>query len=67
MWQVTVFCSGCAEESEVVVENLDQAEREACQCGYSFVVLSVASFEPVYAEDGEVVALAPRGGLSLAA
>jgi hypothetical protein len=67
MWQVTVFCSGCAEESEVVVENLDHVEHEACECGYSFVVVSVASFEPVYAEDGEVVALAPRGDLSLAA
>jgi hypothetical protein len=67
MWQVTVFCSGCAEESEVVVEDLDQVEREACECGYSFVVLSVASFEPVYAEEGELVELAPRRNLSLAA
>jgi hypothetical protein len=67
MWHVTVFCSGCAEESEVVVENLDDVEREACECGYSFVVLSVANFEPVYAEDGELVALAPPGDLPLAA
>jgi hypothetical protein len=67
MWQVTVFCSDCAEESEFVVENLDHVEREACGCGYSFVVLSVASFEPVYAEDGELVELSPRSDLSLAA
>jgi hypothetical protein len=67
MWQVTVFCSGCAEESELVVENLDHVEREACECGYSFVVLSVASFEPVYAEDGELIELSPRRDLSLAA
>ena len=67
MWQVAVLCSGCAEESELVVEDLDDIEREACPCGYSFVALSVASFEPVYAEDGELVELAPRRDLSLAA
>jgi hypothetical protein len=67
MWQVTVHCSACAEESELVVEDLDQVEREACECGYSFVVLSVASFEPVYAEEGELVELAPRRRFSLAA
>jgi hypothetical protein len=31
------------------------------------MVLSVVSFESVYAEDGELVALAPRDDLSLAA
>jgi hypothetical protein len=67
MWQVTVFCSGCAEESELVVEDLDHVEREACECGYSFVVLSVASFEPVHAEEGELVELSPRRDLPLAA
>lgn len=67
MWQVTVLCSGCAEESEVVVGDLDDVEREVCPCGYSFVALSVASFEPVYAEDGELVELSPRSDLSLAA
>lgn len=67
MWQVAVLCSGCAEESEVVVEDLDHLEREVCPCGYSFVVLSVASFEPVYAEDGELVELSPRRDLPLAA
>jgi hypothetical protein len=67
MWQVTVLCSGCAGETEVVVEDLDDVEREACSCGYSYVVLSVASFEPVYAEDGELIVLAPRGDLPLAA
>lgn len=49
MWQVTVFCSGCAEESEVAVEALEEVEREVCPCGYSVIVLSVASFEPVHA------------------
>jgi hypothetical protein len=67
MWQVTALCSGCAEETEVVVEHLDDVEREACPCGYSCVVLSVASFEPVHAEGGELIVLAPRADLSLAA
>jgi hypothetical protein len=60
MWQVTVLCTDCAEEAEVVVANLDEVEREACSCGYSFLVISVASFEPVYAEEGELVELSPR-------
>jgi hypothetical protein len=67
MWQVAVYCSGCAEETEVVVKDLDDAEREACPCGYSYVVLSVASFEPVHAEQGELVELPRRSNLSLAA
>ena len=67
MWQVAVLCSGCAEETEVVLGDLDDVEREACPCGYSFVVLSVASFEPVYAEGGELIVLVPRDDLSLAA
>ncbi len=67
MWQVAVLCSGCAGESEVVVEELDDVEREACPCGYSLVVLSVAGFEPVFAESGELVELPSRGALSLAA
>ncbi|HWA52877.1 MAG TPA: hypothetical protein VG816_01755 [Solirubrobacterales bacterium] len=64
MWQVTVFCSGCAEESELVLENLDDLEREACECGYSFVLLSVANFEPVYANEGELIELRPRDDAS---
>jgi hypothetical protein len=67
MWQVAVLCSGCAEESEIVVSDLDDFEREVCPCGYRFVALSVASYEPVYAEQGEVVELSPLAGLSLAA
>lgn len=67
MWQVTVLCSGCAEETEVVVGDLDDVEREACPCGCGYVVLSVASFEAIYAEDGELVVLVPRSDLPLAA
>jgi hypothetical protein len=67
MWQLTVLCSGCAEESAIVVDALDDVEREACRCGYSFVVLAVASFEPVQAEEAEVAELSARGDLPLAA
>lgn len=67
MWQVSVLCSGCAEESGLVVDALDDVEREACPCGYSFVVLAVASFEPVHAEAGEVIELPRRDDVSLAA
>lgn len=67
MWQVTVVCSSCAEESEVVVENLDDADREVCPCGYSYVVLAVAEFEPVRAEGGELIELRRRDDISLAA
>jgi hypothetical protein len=67
MWQVSVFCSGCGDEAEVVVGDLDDVEREACGCGHGFVVVAVASFEPVYAERGELVELFRRDDVSLAA
>jgi len=60
MWQVLVVCSDCGEESEVLVEDLDALEREVCACGYSYVVLAVADFEPVYAEKGELIAFPAR-------
>jgi ribonuclease PH len=67
MLQVTVVCSSCAEESEVVVADLDAVEREVCECGYSFVVLSVAEFEPVEIRGGQLVQLRRRDDLDLAA
>lgn len=67
MWQVTVVCSSCAEEAEVVVEDLDDVDREVCECGYSYVVLSVAEFEPVRAEGGQLIELRRRDDVSLAA
>jgi hypothetical protein len=67
MWQVTVLCTDCVEEAQVVVADLDDVEREVCLCGYSVVVLSVANFEAVYAESGELIELPARGNLSLAA
>lgn len=67
MWQVRVVCSDCAEENEVLVEDLDDVEREACPCGYSYVLLSVSSFEPVHAKQGELVQLPRRRKLPKAA
>src|SRR5690242_7661028 len=66
MWQVMVACSGCNEDSEVVVENLDDVDREACPCGYSYVVLSVGEFEPVYAQQGKLIELPRRRKLTRA-
>lgn len=67
MWQVTVVCSSCAEEKEVVVESLDDVDREVCECGYSYVVLSVAAFEPVEVGGGELIELRRRDDVKLAA
>ena len=67
MWQVLVVCSDCTEESEVLIEDLDKLEREVCGCGYSSMVLSVVTFEPVYAEWAQVVELPRSPKLSLAA
>lgn len=67
MWQVTIVCSSCAEESDVLVESLDDVEREACECGYSFVVVSVAAFEAVEVKGGELVELRRRDDMPLAA
>ena len=67
MLQVTIVCSSCAEETEAVVENLDDIEREVCECGYSYVVLSVAEFEPVEIKGGEVIQLRRRDHRRLAA
>jgi hypothetical protein len=67
MLQVTVVCSSCAEESDVLVEDLDNVGREVCLCGYSYVILSVAEFEPVEIEGGQVIQLRRREHRRLAA
>jgi hypothetical protein len=67
MWQVTIVCSSCTEESDVVVETLDDVDREVCECGYSYVVVSVAEFEPVEIAGAEVIELRRRDDRRLAA
>lgn len=67
MWQVSVVCSACEEENEVVVDNLGDVDREACPCGYSYVVLSVSTFEPVHLKEAEIHHLPRRPKLPKAA
>jgi len=67
MFQVLVACSSCPEETEVVVEDLNDVDREVCPCGYSYVVLAVSEFEPVYAAQAQVIELPRRRKLSNAA
>jgi len=67
MFQVLVACSSCPEETEVVVESLEDVDGEVCPCGYSYVVLAVSEFEPVYAERAQVIELPRRRQLSNAA
>jgi hypothetical protein len=67
MFQVTVVCSSCAEESEVLVEDLDDVGREVCGCGYSYVILSIAEFEAIEIEGGQVIELRRRDDPRLAA
>jgi hypothetical protein len=47
MWGLGVVCSGCAEEYEITVEDLEEVDREVCPCGYCVVLVWVASVEPV--------------------
>lgn len=49
MWIVNIVCSDshCAKQWEVIVSDLDELERIACDCGHSGVTLTVASVEPV--------------------
>jgi len=49
------------------VDDLEAVDREVCPCGYSYVVLAVSEFEPVYAEQAQVIELPRRQKLSHAA
>jgi hypothetical protein len=67
MFQVLVACSSCEQETEVLVEEVDDVDREICPCGYNYVVLAVSEFEPVYAEGAQVIELPRRRKLPFAA
>jgi hypothetical protein len=49
MWVVHLICSDddCTEEIELVVAELEEAERVGCACGHSFVWASVSEAELV--------------------
>jgi len=54
-----IVCSdpGCDEEHEIAVQRLIQLEGFSCECGYGFVLESVAE---VREPGGEVVSIATR-------
>jgi hypothetical protein len=47
MLLATVVCSDpqCFEERELAVETLDEVDRDICECGHGFVVVTVARLE----------------------
>lgn len=49
MWIVQLVCSdpNCAEEQELLVSDLDEADAAICDCGCCLVFLSVANYEPL--------------------
>jgi hypothetical protein len=49
MWLIHLACSDddCTEELELVAAELEEAERVGCDCGHSFVWLSVSEAELV--------------------
>jgi hypothetical protein len=49
MWIVHLFCSDetCAEEIEVVVSDLAEADQVGCTCGNAFVLATVSEVEVV--------------------
>jgi hypothetical protein len=61
MLLVTILCSdpGCEEERELAVDDLDDLEGFACECGHGFVIAAVAELREA---GGELVSLASRRG-----
>jgi hypothetical protein len=49
MWAVDLICSDdeCDDELELVVAELEEAERVGCVCGHAFVWVSVSEAELV--------------------
>ncbi|HEX2466994.1 MAG TPA: hypothetical protein VHJ54_02205 [Solirubrobacterales bacterium] len=49
MWVVELICSDneCTEELELVVSDLNEAERVGCTCGHAFILVSVSEAELV--------------------
>ena len=47
MLLIRVACSGCPEETEVLVETIDEVDALFCDCDLGWVVLSVSTAVPV--------------------
>jgi hypothetical protein len=60
VFEVTIICSDCGEDSREVVERVDDVDRAACPCGYSYVARSVAAYEPIYSTSRSL--LTSKGG-----
>ena len=54
-----IICSdpGCEEEHEIAVKRLMQLDGYVCECGYGFVLASVAE---VSEPGGEIVSIAKK-------
>ena len=54
MWQVDVVCSEptCAEEFEMFVEDLEEADLAVCACEYSAFTIAVSEWEPLRFREG---------------
>jgi hypothetical protein len=44
---VTIVCSDpdCLEEREILAEELDAIDAQACECGHGFVIVSVSELD----------------------
>ena len=51
MFQVELVCSDprCDAEVTLVVEELDEVEALACECGHGLLAVRIEGFEPVFA------------------
>jgi hypothetical protein len=46
-----MLCSDpqCAEEVEILVEQVDELDRAGCECGYGLVVTAISQIEVLHA------------------
>jgi hypothetical protein len=57
MFLAHVHCSDCPEEVEVLVADLDELDGLNCECGYGFLVESIAEAELVSVTPSLVIRL----------
>ena len=46
MFIIRVACSGCPDETELVVDSIDEVDALFCDCDYGYVLLSVSEAIP---------------------
>ena len=57
-----IHCSDCPEEVEVLVDELDELVGLSCECGYGYVLESVAEADLVSVTPAVVVRLRDTDG-----